>query len=154
MRKYLLVFAVLVLALAIAGCKKEQAQTGVNPPPITQTKPQPVGPPTFVAAGKTPEDHINDYFNAYKEQRLEDAFEMQPAENKAKQPKTDFLALRKSMPITEFKVGETKKLGANKVQIAVEYSIGQYGTWISTWEFEKKGDKWEALIYKASPKGQ
>lgn len=154
MRKYLLVFAVLVLALAIAGCNKEPAKTGVNPPPMTPAKPQPVGPPTYVAAGKTPEDHINDYFNAYKEQRLEQAFDLQPAENKAKQPKTDFLALRKGLPIKDFKVGETKKQGANKVQIAVEYSIGQYGTWVSTWEFEKKGDKWEALTYKANAKGQ
>ncbi|MDP1808665.1 MAG: hypothetical protein Q8L35_03915 [Actinomycetota bacterium] len=155
MKKYLIVFAVVALAVAIAGCKQQQAPTGGTQQPIPQTAPQqPVGPPTYVAAGKTPEDHVNEYYNAYKEKRLEDAFNLAPAENKAKQPKADFISARQGMPITAFKVGPTQKQGNDKAQIAVEYDLGQNGTWVSTWEFQKKGDKWEAVRYLANMKSQ
>ncbi len=152
MKRYILIsVAVLIAAVAAVGCRQQTPPA--NPAqPAPQATPQQVGPPTYVAKGKTPEDHINTYFNAYKEQRLDDAFDLQPAENKAKQSKKDFKELRKGMPIDDFKVGETQKTGNNTVAIAVEYNIGQFGTWVSTWEFEKKGNRWIAVRYKASQK--
>ena len=157
MRKYLLIiFAVAALALAVAGCKQQEAPTGTGTPqtPIPQATPQVTGPPTFVAAGKTPEDHVNAYYTAYKEKRFEDVFNMAPAENKAKQPKTDFISARQGMPITEFKVGPAQKQG-DKELITVEYDLGAAGgIWVSNWEFQKKGDKWEAVRYLSNMKPQ
>ena len=77
---------------------------------------------------------------------------MQPAETKTKQSEKDFIALRKSMPIADYKILPVQESG-NTQTIAVEYDIGQYGTWVSTWTFEKKDGKWTALRYTANAKG-
>jgi len=100
---------------------------------------------------KTPEQYVTDYFNAYKDQHLSKAFDMQPPENKARQPKADYVALRKSMPLSEFKLQPTEKQGDNILVVPVEYHIGIYGTWISRWEFEKNDDQWAAKRYTVSP---
>lgn len=137
-----------LLAVSALACNKD---TQPAQPQVSQPAPLKLGDPTYVKEGKTPEDHVTDYFNAYKEQRLDDAFKMQPAENKAKQPLDQFVSLRKGMPISEYKILPTETAGDQSI-IKVEYSIGQYGTWVSTWTFEKKGDRWLALNYKADPK--
>lgn len=151
MKKYLFVLAIALVSLVIVGCSKSETPPVTQQPPA-QEAPKPVGPPVVLPKDKTPEQYVNDYFNAYKEQRLEDAFKMQPAENKGKQPEKDFIALRKGMPIKEFTVLPTEKQGDSKLIIAVEYDVGQYGAWVSTWEFEKKGETWLAARYKAMPK--
>lgn len=154
--KYSIVITVLVLAAVVAGCKQEQPQSNdTQQAPPTQTQPQqPVGPPTYVTEGKTPEEHLTEYFNAYRDQDFDKAFDLQPAENKAKQTKDEFVSLRKSLPIEDYKIGEEQDLGDNKISIPVEYDIPQYGTWVSVWEFEKKGGKWIALSYRSSGKAQ
>lgn len=150
MRKFTIIIAIVLLALAIAGCQQDVPPVNTQQP-APQAAPQPSGPPTYVAEGKTPEEHVKAYFDAYKEGRLEDAFKLAPAENKAKQPKDSFVSTRKGMPITTYKILPVKTQG-DKVQVEVEYDIGQFGTWVSSWEFQKKGDKWEAVRYLASTK--
>ena len=154
MRKfYLIIAAFVVLVLVITGCRGNTgSKQQTTPRQPTTTKP--VGPPTYVAKGKTPEQHVQDYYNAYKEQRFDDAFDLQPAENKAKQAKEEFVNLRKGLPIDEFKVLPVETQDQNRMMISVEYNVGQYGVWVSKWEFEKKGGKWEALRYLASMKEQ
>ncbi|HEB12619.1 MAG TPA: hypothetical protein ENI11_02970 [Actinobacteria bacterium] len=159
MKKILVISIVILAALTFVGCKKS-ADDGANQQPPAQGQndqapapaPQNVGPPTVVEDGKKPVDHVTKYFDAYKDGRLEDAFKLQPAETKAKQPEKDFIALRKGMPIDDYKILPTQKTGNTEI-IPVEYDIGQYGTWISTWTFEKKDGKWTALRYIANPKG-
>ena len=151
MKKYLFALAIVMLGLVAVGCSKSETPPVTQLPP-TQEAPKPVGPPVVLPKDKTPEQYVTDYFNAYKEQRLEDAFKMQPAENKGKQPEKEFIALRKGMPIKEFSVLPTQKQGDSKLSVPVEYNVGQYGSWVSTWEFEKKGDTWTAVRYKAMPK--
>ncbi len=157
MKKFLLISIVIVVALVFVGCKKSADDTvNQQPPAQGQNAPAPapenVGPPTVLKDGQTPKEHVKEYFDAYKEGRLEDAFKMQPAETKIKQPEKDFVALRKGMPIDDYKILPIQKSG-NTQTLAVEYDIGQYGTWISTWTFEKKAGKWTALRYVAQPKG-
>ncbi len=157
MKKLLAVAAVCAIVL-VAGCAKktipstgaDQGASGVqtNQAPAA---PKETGPPTIVEDGKSIEDHVIAYFEAYKDQRLEDAFELQPAENKTKQPKDQFVPLRKGMPITDYTIHPTSENGDQSV-IEVEYVLEQYGTWVSTWTFEKQGDGWVAVRYLASPK--
>jgi hypothetical protein len=151
--KYLIILAVLALAVAVAGCKQEtQPQPQPNntqQAPDAQT--QPAGPPTYVEDGKTPEDHVNEYYTAYKDQDWEKVWKMAPAENKVKQQKDEFISSRKGMPIDGFKVNPAQTQDSQE-WIDVEYDIPQVGTWVSTWQFEKKDDKWVAVSYKAFPK--
>ncbi len=159
MKKLLVISIVILVALVFVGCKKKVDDSANQKPPAQdQGAPAPapapknIGKPTVLEDGKEPIEHVTEYFDNYKEGRYEDAFKMQPAETKAKQPEKDFVALRKSMPIDDYNILPVQKSG-NIQTIAVEYDIGQYGTWVSTWTFEKKDGKWTALRYLASPKG-
>ncbi len=157
MKKYFLIALIAVVAIVLVACGSSDDNTNTQQPtdqqaPPGQSPPADVGPPTVLEKGTTPEEHVNEYFNAYKEQKLEEAFDMQPAETKAKQSKEEFLSLRKGMPIDDYKILPTEEQG-NQKTIAVEYAIGQYGTWISTWLFEKEDGIWTAVRYTASPKG-
>lgn len=158
MRKITLVIFMLVITILAAACDRGGTQQAAPTAPPTQGAPnmntpadpsRPAPPPTMVADGKTPEDHVKAYFDAYKEGRYEDAYELQPSANKVKQPKDQYVPLRKSMPITEYKVNPSQEQGGQTL-IAVEYDLGAQGKWISTWTFQKKGDKWEALEYRAN----
>ncbi len=160
MKKYFLIALIAVVAIVVVACgntdDKADDNTSSQQPqeqaPPGQSPPADVGPPTVLEDGTTPEEHVSEYFDAYKAQKLEEAFDMQPAETKAKQSKEEFLSLRKGMPIDDYKILPTEEQG-NQKTIAVEYAIGQYGTWISTWLFEKEDGKWTAVRYTASPKG-
>ncbi len=160
MRRLLLVLMVALVLVSAAACDRntdttdEPSSSGTTqqqsqPPSGSTIDPAELGDPTIVADGKTPEDHVKEYFDAYKEGRYEDAFELQPAENKVKQPKDEFVPLRKSMPISDYKVQPTREEGSSKM-IDVSYDLGQMGSWISSWTFEKQGDDWIAVRYVAS----
>jgi len=128
-----------------SGTTQQQSQ----PPSGSVVDPADLGDPTVVADGETPEDHVKEYFEAYKEGRYEDAFELQPAENKVKQPKDEFVPLRESMPISDYKIQPAREEGSSQM-IDVGYDLGEMGTWISSWTFEKQGDDWVAVRYVAS----
>jgi len=152
LKKILITITIIALALVAVGCVSNDKKTETGEKPGTTEPPKPKGKQTMVAKGQTPEDHVKEYFEAYKNDDLKKAFDMSPAENKAAQPEDDFITLRKGMPIAEYKILPTEEQGNEKI-IAVEYDIGQYGTWVSTWLFEENGGKWTAVRYKASPKG-
>lgn len=152
-RKHLILFLGLLTVLTFISCTKQntaQQQPQVPEHGTTQT-PVKAGKPTVVPKGKTIEQYVTDYFSAYKEGRYEDAYKLQPAENKAKQSLEEFISLRKGFPITEFTLMPTKTVG-NQATIDVEYSIGQYGTWVSSWLFEKKNGQWIAIRYQSGSK--
>lgn len=158
MRRYIPVIVLMLVALTAAACSRtsETNSTDQSTPPQNEQPGQSAPPatpevkdPTYVADGKTPEDHVKEYFEAYKEGRYEDAFELQPGENKLSQPKADFVPLRESMPISDYEMSAVREEG-NQAFIEVGYDLGQNGAWISAWTFEKEGDKWIAVRYKAS----
>jgi predicted small secreted protein len=162
MKKSALLVVIVALVLFVAGCNKtsssvtEDQQSGTNAAPqaapvAPQAETPPVGPPTVVAEGKTIEEHVTDYFEAYREQRLEDAFELAPAEVKAKQPMDQFVSTRKGMPITAYTISTASESG-NTATIQAEYTLSQFGTWVSTWTFEKQDDRWVAVRYLANQK--
>ena len=160
MRRLLLALMVALVLVSAASCDRTEdtadtsspsgtTEQQAQPPGATAIDPAELGDPTIVADGKTPEDHVKAYFDAYKEGRYEDSYELQPAENKVKQPKDEFVPLRKSMPISDYKVQPTRDEGSSKM-IDVAYDLGQMGSWISSWTFEKQGDDWIAVRYVAS----
>lgn len=153
MKKYLLIPAIILIISMIIGCQRNGGQTQNNTTQTTpgQTTTQQVGPPTVLNKGVTPKEHVDKYFSAYKEKRFDDAFALQPAENKAKQTKKDFISLRSSLPIDDYNIVPARKEGGQTI-IDVEYEIGQYGTWVSRWIFEKDDGRWTALKYSADPK--
>jgi hypothetical protein len=122
----------------------ESAQTNQAPMQTNQAPAQTNVPPTVVAEGKTPKDHVIEYYDAYKEGRLEDAFNLAPTETKAAQPHDDFIANRKGMPISDYTIKSESEEG-NRVTIDVQYDLGQNGAWVCSWTFEKEDGKWEAL---------
>ncbi len=162
MRRLLLVSMVALVLLSAAACAKnadipdtpsssDANQQQAPTPGATTIDPADLGDPTLVADGKTPEDHVKEYFDAYKDGRYEDAYELQPAENKVKQPKDEFVPLRKGMPISEFNIQPAREEGSS-MMIDVQYDLGAQlgGSWISSWTFEKQGDDWIAVRYTAS----
>lgn len=153
MKRRLFLIISLISIIALIGCTKQSSQPQTNVPEHgTSTQaPKKVGKPTVVPKDKTIEQYVTDYFNAYKEGRYEDAYNLQPAENKAKQSLEQFVSLRKGFPISSFTLLPTKTVG-NQATIDVEYSIGQYGTWVSSWVFEKKNNQWIAVRYQSGAK--
>ncbi len=160
MRRLLLVLMVALVLVSAAACAKDADTTDTSsssgttqpqttPPGATTVDPADLGDPTIVADGKTPEDHVKEYFEAYKEGRYGDAYELQPAENKVKQPKDAYVPLRESMPISEYNMQPVREEGSSQM-IDVAYDLGQNGSWISSWTFEKQGDNWIAVRYLAS----
>lgn len=152
-RRLILLIGLGMLFLIVLGCTKQNTAQTTPPANHGNTTPTPkkVGKPTVVPKDKTIEQYVTDYFNAYKEGRYEDAYKLQPAENKAKQSLEEFTNLRKGFPITSFTLMPTKTVG-NQATIDVEYSIGQYGTWVSSWLFEKKNGQWIAVRYQSGAK--
>jgi uncharacterized lipoprotein YajG len=152
-KKHLILLIGLISVLVLIGCTKQNTaqQPSQVPEHGTTQTPIKVGKPTVVPKDKTIEQYVTDYFTAYKEGRYEDAYKLQPAENKAKQSLEQFISLRKGFPITSFTLIPTKIVG-NQATIDVEYSIGQYGTWVSSWLFEKKNGQWIAVRYQSGSK--
>lgn len=142
--------ALLMVATLVGGCKSADEVPAPTQPQATQP-PTPKVVPTKLSKGETPEDRIKEYFDAYKAGDLDKAFKLQPDYNQKRQPLTEFKGLRASMPITTYKVLPPQDKG-NARTIEVEYTLSQYGTWISSWTFEKTGDQWAALMYEARSK--
>ena len=138
-----------MVAAVVAGCKS--AEKPVPAPPQATQPPTPKVVPTKLNKGETPEDRVKAYFEAYKGGKLDEAFKLQPDYNQKRQPLAQFKQLRGSMPITTYKILPSKDK-ANARNIDVEYALAQYGTWISSWNFEKTGDQWAALMYVARSK--
>lgn len=149
------IFIIIVLAVTMSGCGKQEApppdqQQGQTPPPQTEP-PKNVGPPTVVEKDKTPEEHVREYFDAYKAQRYDEAYDLQPAINKAKQTKEEFSQLRSGFPISDYKVLPVRQQGDQEI-IDVEYDLGQNGVWITSWLFKKEDSKWIAQEYQVQMK--
>lgn len=140
-----------MVAAVVAGCSKSAEKAPAPAQPKVVQPPTPKVVPTKLNKGETPEDRIKAYFEAYKAGKLDEAFKLQPDYNQKRQPLADFKKLRSSMPITTYKVLPTKDSGKTR-NIEVEYTLSQYGTWISSWNFEKTGDQWAALMYEARSK--
>ncbi len=150
MKNKLLSIFILGLALILVGCgSNKQAKTTPAPQATSNQK---VGPPTYVKKGKKPRDHVVSYFEAYKNKQYDKAYELQPAVNKAKQTKEQFTNLRKSFPISSYKIGEIVQNGNNQQVIDAEYTIGQYGAWTSRWYFVLKNGRWIAVKYQVLQK--
>lgn len=148
--KLLLPLLLLFGLIAVAGCQQKQVPPPTQQPP-TQQKPLKVGEPTVVAKGKTPEDHVREYFDAYKAKNFDAAYDLQPALNKAKQTKEEFSSLRSGFPISDYKVMPVRQQGSDQI-IDVEYNLGQNGVWVSSWLFKKKGGNWTAEQYQVQQK--
>lgn len=144
-------FAVFILVaglVILTGCQKTADTTTPNKQPALK-----VGKPTVVTKGKTPVEHVQEYFTAYQEKNWDKAYELQPAVNKAKQSKEQFIQLRQSFPISEFKVLPVRDQGDVQL-IDVEYKLDKFGTWVSSWKFQKKGNDWIAELFQARQTGQ
>lgn len=151
MKKFITaLIALSLIATVIAGCKTAE-KAPVPAPTQTTQPPTPKVVPTKLNKGETPEDRIKEYFEAYKAGDLDKAFKLQPDYNQKRQALKEFKQLRASMPITTYKILPVTDKG-NQRNIEVEYSLSQYGTWISSWSFEKTGDQWAALKYEARSK--
>lgn len=139
----------LVGLLALTGCQK--SQTAPVPAPPAATQPQKIGKPTIVASGKTPVDHVTEYFTAYKEKRFDAAYDLQPAAKKASQPKDQFIQTRQDFPITDFQITKSTQQGDTQI-VEAQYNLGNYGTWVSAWSFKKQGKDWVASMYQVQQK--
>ncbi len=86
-----------------------------------------------------------------KEKRFGDAYDLQPATNKAKQTKEQFEAVRKGFPISDFKILPVTE-ESNRQTVTVDYELDKYGTWESSWTFTKQGGRWVAEGYQVRQK--
>jgi len=143
-----IIVGVFLVGLLLVGCQKKAEPT---PTPPTAQQPAKVGKPTYVAKDKTAADHVKEYFVAYQEKRYGDAYDLQPAPNKAKQTKAQFEAVRKGFPIASFKILPITESG-NTQTVKAEYELEKYGIWESVWTFTKQGKRWVADSYQVSQK--
>lgn len=149
MKKIILTILLIIFALLIvtvSACKKSTPT--IQTPPQDQVNPEDVGPPTIVPEGKTPEQYVTEYYEAYKAKDFEKCYEMLPAINKAKEDKESFTATRKSMPIDSFKI-ETKSSTDDAAVVEAEYELSGQGTWVIVWQFKNSKEGWIAEGYQA-----
>lgn len=127
---------------------QQSAQTGQQSQGSTQT--QTDVEPTVLKDGETIEDHVIAYYDAWKEGRYQDAYELQPAERKAVESVEEFTQLRQQYGnISEYEVAPTV-VNDREAQIDVQYDLGDNGVWACRWFFEKnKDDQWVAVSFKA-----
>lgn len=149
---------VLTLLFTFIGCKKKTATT---PAPTSQDQssnqpaaPTKTGPKVYVPSGKALNDYVSDYYKLYQEKKWEEAYEMLPASYKARDSLDSYISSHETMPISDYKVAAPQESG-NTSSVVAEFTIsvsGQSSVWITTWTFEKEGDKWSIVNYKALPK--
>ncbi|MBI4744032.1 MAG: hypothetical protein HY776_04350 [Actinobacteria bacterium] len=149
---------ILVILFALAGCKKKTTKTAPAPtsqqPSSTQPTTPTTGPKVYVSAGKALNDYVSDYYKLYQEKKWKEAYEMLPASYKARDSLESYTSSHEIMPISDYKVAVPQESG-NAATVTAEFTIsvsGQSSVWTTTWSFEKEGDKWAVVNYKALPK--
>jgi hypothetical protein len=143
-----LVVLTALISTASIGCKKEVVQTPQVPQAQQQIPPEKVGPPTIVPKGVTADKYVSQYYTAYKNQKWSEAYKMLPAINKAKEAEESFTSVRKTMPITDFKISPVRVQGDTQV-VEATYSLGAQGSWMIVWSFKKTKDGLVAEGYQA-----
>lgn len=136
----LLVVAAGVVLAGSGGQPAQQAATQTQQPQQQQQQAAAAGPPTVVPQGTKPADFVKAYYQAVQDGDYAKAFEMQPAASKAGGDAASFGTQQKSYGMKAFKMGKTSTQG-NTTQVECIQDLGQNGTWISVWTFEKQGDK-------------
>lgn len=151
MRKLILI-PVLLLALAIVlvagGCRKEpEAKPQLKIPQVeSESAPEQAekGPDTVVPEDTTLDGFVRKYYQAYKDKRWEEAYQMQAAGRKAQESLEAFVSARSGMPLDGFEV-DPPAIAGNTAEVKAELQLaGMSGgqPWITTWMFSKKGDDW------------
>lgn len=153
------VFAVLLIIAALLlsfGCAKKAAQTPQQKPvsphvnssqQFAQEEPAKLGPPTVVAEGMTPSDHVKKYYQAYKDQKWQEAYDLQPAGSKARESVDSYTESHKVMPLNSFTVSEGKEEADKTMSVEAILDLGGQGAgskWMTVWTFTKDGDNWVA----------
>lgn len=150
--------AVLIVLTAIFGfgcaakqTAKPQATTGQQLSPHAsssqQETPKDVGPPTYVAKGMTPTQHVEKYYQAYKDQKWEEAYNLQPAVSKAREDLEAYIESHKEMPLTTFSVSAPKEDTKDTASVEAVLGLGGSGggmQWMTVWSFKKDGARWIA----------
>lgn len=99
----------------------------------------------------SPEEHVRKFFDAFVVKDYKAAYELQPDVNKAKQTFDEFRTQRGGFPISEYTVFPITEQYGQQV-VSVQYDLGQYGVWVSTWTFSKDGSSWVADEFTVSMK--
>lgn len=141
-----LILLVAVALIALAGCRKQEAAEPKIPHVQSETTPKQLkkGPDTEVSEGMSLDAYVTKYYQAYKDKRWEEAYQMQSAGRKAQENLQAFIQARSGMPLESFKVAPPT-MTENSAEVKVELQLsGMSGgqPWITTWMFTKKGGKW------------
>lgn len=148
--RLLLISLLILTVVLLAGCTKSEPQPVQNLPQNqanphmfqTTVTPEKVGPPTVLPKGKSPEEWVKEYYDAYAKGDFKKAYAYLPAINKARETTENFEASRKQMPITSYRIGtpeEVKEGTATLVNVPV--TLESSGMSFQTiWVFEKRAD--------------
>jgi len=151
MKNGMKIFIVLLLLVVVAGstgCRRKAQPPPVKWQPHVQTQTGPgvaakKGPDTVVPTGVALDAYVQKYYQAYKEKRWKEAYEMQSASAKARETLEQYSTSREGMPLADFKV-EPPVIQGSTGTVTAELTLGGGGaaSWRTTWSFTKKGDKW------------
>lgn len=140
-----LVFVLAMGATLAGGCRRSKPEVTI---PHVQQESAPKklkkGPDTVVPADLSLEQYVEKYYQAYKEKRWEEAYNMQSAGRKAQETLEGYISSHSSMPLTDFKVLPASEID-NTAQVSAELNLsGMSGgrPWVTTWSFTKKDGKW------------
>lgn len=157
--KTIAVIAIGVMLILSFGCSKQPApKPKVSTPAtsnphtdasreFTQEEQTDVGPPTYIAEGVTPAQHVEKYYQTYKEQNWEEAYALQPASSKARETLEAYIQSHQTMPLNGFTVGKPSEETDGVVTIEATLELGGDGggmNWATLWTFKKDGKKWIA----------
>lgn len=157
MKKFLLtllsLMVIFTFVLVISSCSTPEPQPLSQLPPPGQTTlsphggelttPAAVGTPTVVPKGTKPEDHVKNYYEAYKAGRWEEAFDLLPAVSKAREKSPEaFGQSRSQMPIESYSISTAIETAEGtrtvvKIPVKLKSSGMEFQT---TWVFEKNPD--------------
>lgn len=131
-------FSIIGIIVLAAGCNPSP-KSGLKPP--TSAKDQ--GPPTFVPEGMNPKGYVNNYYKTIISGKLEKAYEMLPAESKAKRSKEEYISMHKGLNIKSFKITDTKEKGQTQT-VGVSLTMPGFSGWNVVWTFIKHKKGWIA----------
>ena len=151
MRKLVLILVLLsalATVLIAGGCRKEpEVKPEVKIPHVeSESAPKQLkkGADTVVPKDVTLDVFVQKYYQAYKDKRWEEAYQMQGASRKAQESLEAFISARSGMPLDGFEV-EPPSIAGNTAEVKAELQLGGMSggqPWITTWMFGKKGDDW------------